>query len=38
LPLQRGEIKRSGKSAIPAASHTLLKWQRREVTGDEYWR
>jgi hypothetical protein len=34
LPLQRGEIKRGGKTAIPAASHTVLKWQRREASRD----
>jgi hypothetical protein len=35
LPLQGGEIKRGGKSAIPAASYTVLKWYRAEVTGNE---
>jgi hypothetical protein len=35
LPLQAGEIKRGGKSAIPPALHTVLKWLRREITGNE---
>jgi hypothetical protein len=35
LPPQVNEIKRGGKSAIPPALHTVLKWLRREITGNE---